>query len=258
MRRTRLVQAQQLQGSLTQAREALKPFLGRVNGEMAASLTLLVEQSATAAGFKARSVNVEKQVGDGAVSTDYRTTVSGEGTFPASVRFLDSLTAPGQPFRVVALSVNVQEFRSEPEYEIDMTLISRSVSAPPEAGGTAGLTTDGIAAILDRARPLTDRVKGWDHRKRLPLDTKPLAKHVWTVASSEPARQAETDVAPVVLRGIIRDREKPLAMTDSGLFGVGDEINGSRIVAIQDDRVTLLHRNGKRETIKLYADEAKP
>ena len=44
-------------------------------------------------------------------------------------------------------------------------------------------------------------------------------------------------------------------MTDRGVFGVGDEIDDFKIIAITDDKVTVKNRQGRREVLKLYTDK---
>jgi hypothetical protein len=57
------------------------------------------------------------------------------------------------------------------------------------------------------------------------------------------------------LTGIVQDMKNPLALTDRGLFGVGDRVDGYEIVAIGNDHVLVLGANGRTETVKLYADD---
>jgi type II secretory pathway component PulC len=62
-------------------------------------------------------------------------------------------------------------------------------------------------------------------------------------------------VALFVLNGIIRDKKNPLAMTDRGLFGVGDTVDGYKILSIADDQVMVQGDSGRQETVKLYSEK---
>lgn len=60
------------------------------------------------------------------------------------------------------------------------------------------------------------------------------------------------------LTGIVRDGNRPLAMTDRGLVGVGDSVDGFRIRTIGNDYITVESPTGRKTRVTLYKSEAEP
>jgi hypothetical protein len=248
----------ELERQLAEVKTVLNPFLTGAEGERSAALTLSADQAVALSGFKAHSVNVEKQPGtDGSSWSDYSVAMNGSGTLITFVRMLDYLGDPARQLRVAQLTLKAREFTPELVYDGDMVLVSRAVTPPVDFGGAGNVARVTLAqsdTLMERAKQRVGSVQAWAMRKPTPLDTKLLEGRVRSVNVAEPAAPPE-DGAVFRLRGIVQRKQKPLAMTDSGVFGVGDEVNGFKIVSIEEDRVVLLHKSGRRETVNLYADE---
>lgn len=54
--------------------------------------------------------------------------------------------------------------------------------------------------------------------------------------------RATINRVPFALTGIIGNRQERLALINGTVVGQGDEIGGARVVMIEEDHVTLLHR----------------
>lgn len=59
-------------------------------------------------------------------------------------------------------------------------------------------------------------------------------------------------LSDVALSGIAWDEKLPLAFVNQSVMGVGDKVNGSEIVEIKKQSITLKSREGKEVVVKLW------
>ncbi|MEI6565006.1 MAG: hypothetical protein WCO42_11950, partial [bacterium] len=227
---------------LATAQQALKPFAADgAASDKASELTLCANQAAEVSGLAIRSVNVEKQVGTGAEAwTDYSVVMGGEGSLKSIIGALDSLQHQSR-LRVAHVGFKADRLVPDVAYGVTITLLSRNVafsqknqmyaSAPPVS--MAQLDAMGV-----RLAQSAEAIKAREKATRESLAMKGLdSRKPWTVAVA-PTEDPPSEVT-FKLSGIIRDGKRPLAMTDRGVFGVGDEIDDFKIIAITDDKVTV-------------------
>lgn len=216
-------------------------------------LTMRVNRLAQESGFAARTVKLTKIAqpeGGGGVCADYHVVVGGEGTIPALTGFLDACERTGpRPFRVVRGRVESRPSSPEPLYDAEFGMVSRALHGEkdPPAAAMAGFHLR--EAEVARRGSEIDRLMETIRRRGLAqVGPLPIAKF-----RDRPAlRVAEAVEAPFRLTGVIRDAKKPLAMTDKGLLGVGDEMGGFRIVEIRSDKVVVETPGGGRVLVELY------
>jgi len=243
-----------------EARAALRPFSSaNPLGERTAALSLAVNQAAQANGFAARSVNVEKQPGSGTDPwTDCKVSIEGDCTLKSVIGLLDTLEQPQRHLRVRQVILRAKVMASETVYDGDLVFLSRVVPAAQVGMGGGGTKDDTSLAKLDelggRLSVLAADVKAGENARRAAIATLKLDGR-----KPVPVPEAAPD-APVTftLTGIVRSKDAPMALTDRGVFGLGEEIDGYEFVAIGKDSVTVKNRHGRRVTIPLYRDEAQP
>ncbi|MEI6148826.1 MAG: hypothetical protein WCS01_06985 [bacterium] len=254
-RQASLEQVPEMERQLAAARQVLQPFaVASVEGDKASELTLTTEKAAQAFGFVTRAVNVEKPAGAGAEGwSDYKVMFNGAGNLKSIIEMLEFLELPAQRFQVSQMTLKAKGFVPEPTYDGSVVLTSRAISQAGAVGVGAGriLTAVQGAELTTRLGQLTAAVKSWVEEKRTPLAI---------ALRSEPRREPVKVEEPrptslFVLNGIIRDKKNPLAMTDRGLFGVGDTVDGYKIISIADDQVMVQGDSGRQETVKLYSEK---
>ena len=242
------------------AHKALKPFVvPGVAKDMAADLSLCVSDAAQKNGFTIHSENVEKQVGpEAGVWTDYKLTLSGEGPLTSLIAMLDYLEQPERRFRAVQVSLKTTQLTPETTCAVDLVLMSRVVadhngdSGVGQVGPIIPATAEAVGVKLDKA---VAGVKSWATEPVSLLSLKNLQNRV---PFTEPAA-SQVEAEPQVsfrLTGIVREQNLPMIMTDRGVFGVGDEVDGFKIEAIGVDKVTVISKSGRRETVRLYKSGA--
>jgi hypothetical protein len=252
-----LEQVPEMERQLAEARKVLQPYaVAGVKGDMASELTLSAEKAAQTFGFEARAVNVEKQPGSGAEAwSDYSVIFNGAGSLKSIIGMLDFMEHPSQRFQVRQVTLTAKGFIPEPTYDGDVVLTFRAVdpaAVSGTGGGTAPLPTSAKgAAEVARLGQSTALVKSWAEEKRSPL--------VVTLKSGNRKESVKVEQprppSLFILNGIIRDKKNPLAMTDRGLFGVGDVVDGYKILSIANDQVMVQGERGGKETVKLYSDK---
>jgi hypothetical protein len=245
-----------LEEKVCAAQKALKPFVAPGGDkDMAANLSLRVSDAAQKYGFVIRSSNVEKQVGpDAGAWTDYKLTVSGEGSLTSLIAMLDYLGQPPSRFCAVHVSLRTIQLVPETMSSADLVLVTRVVAerngenGAGLAGNTTQIKAEAIGVNLEKA---TDGVMSWLAEPVTPLSLKKLQGSAINVASE--AAQSEPSITELFrLTGVVRDGKHPVIMTDRGVFGVGDEVGGFRVETIGEDKVTVVSRGGRRETVQLY------
>jgi hypothetical protein len=142
----------------------------------------------------------------------------------------------------------------DPVYDVEAVFLSDALVAQgPAASPLTGDLTARLGRLSEAAGALEARVGA----RKATLDTRKIDRKKAAVKEY---------VAPVIpdeavgfkLNGIIRDGRDPLALTDRGLFGVGDSIDGYRITRMGADYIEVVGRQGRKEIILLYGTEAKP
>ena len=251
-RRACLEQAPKLERQLAEAREALQPFaVAGAETDKPAELTLAVETAAQTFGFTTRSVNVAKQ-GEDRAWIDYRVAVNGGGLLKSVVGMLDFLERPSQRFRVGQVTLRASGFGLGATYDSDVILIARALTSVAASGtGGAGrpVTVAETASQATHLGQLVASVNAWLEEKRAPLIIPERAAPIQTA-------QAESSVQaiPFKLNGIARDQRTPLALTDRGVLGVGDTIDGYTLQVVAEDHVVVRGPDGRVETVRLYRD----
>jgi len=238
------------------AHQALKPFVSlEGTKDMAADLSLVVSDAAQKYGFAIGSANVEKQVGTGNGSwTDYKLTLSGEGALISLIALLDHLGQPQRRFNVAQVSLKATRLIPEMTCSADLILVSRVMTDQNRDLGIGPLRsiTPVVAEELGaKVGEKSELVKSWATAPAVPLSLKQLQDRMDYV----PVVPTQVEVEPQVsfrLTGIVREKNFPMIMTDRGVFGVGDEVDGFIIESIGVDKVSLVSKGGRHETVKLY------
>ncbi len=237
------------------AHHALKPFIvPGVAKDMAADLSVCVSDAAQRFGFVIRSSNVEKQASpDAGVWMDYKLTLSGDGPLTSLIAMLDYLGQPQRRFSAVQVSLRTIRLTPETTCSADLVLVSRVVANRngDSVGQMGGMTRAMAKDIGEKLGKATDGVKSWFAEPVTPLSLKTLQSRAPYVAPDPVQAEAEPQVS-FRLTGVVRDRAFPMVMTDKGVFGVGDLVDGFKIEAIGEDKVTVVSKGGRRETVKLY------
>jgi hypothetical protein len=247
-----------LEGQLATAQQGLRPFaVVGVAGDKASELSLCANQAAETSGFTIRSVNVEKQAGTGSEPwSDYSVMIAGDGSLKSIIRTVDSLQHRSR-LRVAHVGFKADRLVPDVAYGVAMTLLSRNVAFSEKNQMHAfGLPVSmaQIDAMGVRLVQSSEALKGREKAMREPLAMQALDSRKTWAGSLAPAEEPLPEVS-FNLSGIIRDSKRPLAMTDRGVFGVGDEIDDFTIIAIADDKVTVKSRQGRREVLKLYSEK---
>ena len=249
-----LEQAPKMEVQLAEARNVLKAFAeASADGDKASELTSVSEKAAQNFGFTTRSANVEKQPGTGTEAwADYKVMLNGSGSLKAIVGMLDFLEHPSQRLQVKQVAFKSGGAGKGAPYDGNVVLASRTVVASAVSGtggGSKAVTTAQAAEQSARLHQLAGAVKAWADEKRAPL----LAVNPETSKGNETPGPVKSSRL-FILNGIARDKMNPLVMTDRGVFGIGEKVDGYTIVAIGDDRVVLVDQGGRRETVTLYRD----
>jgi hypothetical protein len=238
------------------AHKVLKPFVIQgVAKDMAADLSLCVSDAAQKFGFVIRSSNVEKQIGTGtAVWMDYKLTLSGDGPLASLIAMLDYLGQPQRRFQATQVNIKATQLSPETTYSADLVLVVRVVvdrngdSGVGQVGTIIPATAETIGAKLDKA---TEGVKSWAAEPASLLSLKKLQNRVPYVEPIQSQVEAEPQVS-FRLTGVVGNKAAPMIMTDQGVFGVGDEVDGFKVEAIGADKVTVVSKGGRREIVRLY------
>ena len=126
-----------------------------------------------------------------------------------------------------------------------------SGSAAPS--GTAGPAAQPLASEVEQ---LTKSV-----RDRMALDAEQLDVGWRPAAAPEPmpvapvAGRAELGRAGFKLKGIARDGSQPVAFIDNRTMGLGEEVEGYKLIEIGNESVTFLDPRGKRYVVGLYGGD---
>ena len=241
------------------AQQVLKPFIvPGVAKDRAADLSLCVSDAAQKFGVVVGSSSVEKQ-GDsgGGVWIDYKVTLSGEGPLTSLIAFLDYLGQPQRRFRAAQVSLRTLRLIPETTCSADLVLISRVVA---DRNGNSGVgqvgdITPAMAADIEvKLDKTVAGVKGWLAEPVTALSLKNLQNRTPFIPPDPSQVEVDSQVS-FRLTGVVREKNNPMIMTDKGVFGVGDEVDGFKVEAINEDKVTVVSKGGRRETVRLYREK---
>lgn len=237
------------------AKQALDPYRAKNGGkDKSGELSQLVNKAAVDEGIKVKAVNSEKVViPESLNSLDYRVTASGEGGLSSVIRMMDALDQPIQCFKVASVKLRAKSILPRPVYDAEWQFQYRYL---PAKTAVAMAPAGGVAELLKRLGVAVDTLNGLGKDKGKLLDTAKLA-------SRKAAVQESIAVVPDTplsfkLHGIAEDGRGSLALTDRGVFGVGDSVDGYRIITVAKDHIIVESKQGRRELISLYKSEVNP
>ena len=70
--------------------------------------------------------------------------------------------------------------------------------------------------------------------------------------------QAEVRNIAFKLTGIVGNKRAPLVLTSAGVAGLGEEVDGFKVVEIQETSVTFMDKGGRKLKVNLYKDAFGP
>ena len=244
-----------LEHQVSAAHHALSPYVAMAGlKDMSADLSLTVSDAAQKFGFMVRSSTVEKLAGAG-TWTDYKLTLSGDGTLTSLIAMLDYLGHPQRRFNAVQVITATTRLTPETAVSADVVLVARVMAGKNgEAGsvGSTALLTPVMAEKLGiEVGKAAERAKSWATATVTPLSLATLRNRAPFVPPDPVQEQTESQVS-FRLTGVVQDKRSPMIMTDKGVFGIGDEVEGYTIQTIGEDKVTVVNRGGRQEIVRLY------
>lgn len=256
VRETLLDEIPVIESRLSVVRQLLIPYRVKNGGkDKIGELSQQVNKAAMDQGIKVKAVNAEKVVlAESPYSMDYRVSLGGEGGLVGMIRTMDALDQFGQCFKVASMRMRLKSSQPQPVYDAEWQFQYRYIpSKSGEAGFAGGLGPE----QFKRLGVAMDAIKGFGKGKGSLLDTSKLENRNVSVA------QETAPVAPEVpvsfkLHGVAEDGRGPLALTDRGVFGVGDSIDGYKIIKVEKDHIVVANRQGRREIVSLYTSESTP
>lgn len=245
-----------LEQKLGAGQKALMPFVAPgAAKDMAADLSLCVSDAAQRYGLLIRSSSIEKQVGaDSGAWADYKMILTGEGPLTSLIAMLDYLGQPQRRFRTVRVNFKTTQLTPETSGLVDLILVSRVMAdrsdnnGPAQMGAITLVMAENFGTKLSKS---TEGVNAWFAGSAQSLSLKNLQSRATHVPTDTVQIKVESQVS-FHLTGVIRDKKSPMIMTDRGLFGVGDEVDGFKIESIGADTVILVSQSGRREILRLY------
>lgn len=128
--------------------------------------------------------------------------------------------------------------------------LTRAPAGPAPAAATpaAVLAPD----LQEQASQLAQSVQS-----RLLADADAIDVSWPAAAAPAPVTRARVVQAEVTfrLRGIARDGSQPVAFLDDRTLGLGESIDGFKLVEIADESVTLQDERGRKHVVRLYSGE---
>jgi hypothetical protein len=241
-----------LESRLAAAHKALGGFRALNGGKENGEWSHRVSQAALLKGSTVTSVNVEKISPPAILScNDYHIQVSGEGRMGAVLGWVDELDQPARCFRVAMLKIRPAKSASSSVYELEMVINARTIAMHSQPGQEwTGPFEPGLAKL----NALTVAVNELAKTKWCELDTHVVDAREVRVSEGKVATPV---VGPLVLKltGIVRDGRTPLALTDLGVFGEGEAIDGAKVLHVGVDHIVIVDREGREKVFKLYKNE---
>ena len=240
---------------LSVVKQALAPFRVKNGGkDKSGELSQQVNKSAVDEGIKVKAVNSEKVViPESPNSLDYRVTASGEGGLSSVIRMMDALDQPVQCLKVASVKLRAKSILPRPVYDAEWQFQYRYL---PSKTAVAMAPAGGVAEPLKRLGVSVDALKSLGKDKGKLLDTAKLESR--KAAVQAPVALVSDTPVSFTLHGIAEDGRGSLALTDRGVVGVGDSIDGYRIITVAKDHIVVESKQGRRELVPLYTSEAKP
>lgn len=220
-------------------------------GELQQQVNKLAEEQ----GVKVKSVNAEKvAVPDSPSSMDYQVSLAGEGGLVGTIRMMDALDQPVQCLKVASVKLRAKSILPHPVYDAEWLFQYRFIpSKTVEEKAPRG----GVAQPFQKLGDAVEAMKGLGKGRGRALDMARLESRMTAVAKEPEPVIPETPVS-FRLHGIAEDGRGSLALTDRGVFGVGDSIDGYRVIQVAKDHIIVQSRQGRRELVPLYTNEANP
>jgi hypothetical protein len=238
------------------AEQLLAPYRVRNGGkDKSGELSQQVSGLATEHGIKVKTVNAEKVMVPGSPhSLDYNLAMTGEGLGAILIHLIDSLDEPAQCVKVASLRLRPKTLRPIPVYDADLQFHYRFLPSQ---------SLDGIAPTGNCHAQFNKLGVSLEALKKVAKEKKTLLDLTRLEMRSQPSSQElvrETPEAPISfkLNGIAEDGHRPLALTDRGVFGVGDSIDGYRVITVTKDHIVVEGRLGRRVLVTLYRNGETP
>ena len=127
--------------------------------------------------------------------------------------------------------------------------------------GRGGSASD--VSSLDRYRQSGRRIEAAVNSIERALAATPgalVTSALSAAPASAPARRPdeEEQVLSFQLKGIVGTERAPMVLTSAGLAGLGEHVQGFKVVKIEDDAVTFADKRGRQVKVNLYKDEPGP
>jgi hypothetical protein len=120
----------------------------------------------------------------------------------------------------------------------------------------------GIDVVLDRYRQLGHRMdeasKSIARTISAPREPIPMEQLTESKSIAPVAAEAANQAISFRLDGVVLNESVPLVMTSHGVVGLGGEVDGFKVVDIQEDAVTFSDQQGHLTKILLYKDGSTP
>ncbi len=241
---------------LSVANQVMAPYRVKNGGkDKSGELSQQVNKAALDEGIKVKAVNAEKvALPESPYSLDYRVSMSGEGGLGAMVRMMDALDRPGQCIRVSSVRLRAKTIIPRPVYDADWQFQYRYI---PSVAAPVAAVPGGVDELIKRLGVAVDVLKGLGKGSRKVLDTAKLENRKAAVVL-QPVPVAPDTPVSFRLHGIAEDGRVSLALTDRGVFGVGDSVDGYRIIKVAKDHIIVESKQGRQELISLYKNEVNP
>ncbi len=126
-------------------------------------------------------------------------------------------------------------------------------SGPVFSSGSSGAATSPLASEVEKlAKSVRDRLA--QDAEQLDVGWRPAAAPA-PMPVAQASGRAEAGRAGFKLKGIARDGTQPVAFIDNRTVGLGEEVEGYKLIEIGDESVTFLDPRGKRYVVGLYGGD---
>jgi hypothetical protein len=121
----------------------------------------------------------------------------------------------------------------------------------------------GVGPVLDRYQHLGHRIDLASESIGRTFSTphEPLPMTLMAAKKDITAPRATVEADPEIefrVEGVVVNDKTPLVMTTHGVAGLGEEVDGFKVVNIQSDAVTFTDRRGHSIKVSLYKEGASP
>lgn len=255
-RRARLLQvAGDMEKVLQSGQDCVAALVARgpAAGDMNAELTQLANEIGQKSGFAVQSVTVNEQPVTGAgIVAPGLVHVKGSGTLPQLLRFIDAFESQSHRFKIVDLKLGAGTLQPA-VYEATCDIMAVQFKAPRFPAASRGdLTINPVPGM----RSAGDRLA----RAAAALNAMAFSRPTLRIEDAKVASTVTGDSSPSAvfgelrLYGVVQKAANPLALTDQGVKGIGETVDGGTIAAIDADSVTVVDGKGQRHVVRLYAE----